>query len=41
MEENIDVVIGRRFRRWAEEANNLLKLRILRYDKRLGGIPER
>jgi len=38
MEKNIDVVIGRRFKKqgmsWTKEgANNLLKLRILRYDK--------
>lgn len=38
MEKNIDVVIGRRFKRqgmsWTKErADNLLKLRILRYDK--------
>ncbi len=38
MEKNIDVVIGRRFKRqgmsWTKEgANNLLKLRILCYDK--------
>jgi hypothetical protein len=38
MEKNIDVVIGRRFKRqgmtWTREgANNLLKLRILRYNK--------
>ena len=38
MEKNIDVVIGRRFKRqgmsWTREgANNLLKLRILCYDK--------
>ena len=38
MEKNIDVVIGRRFKRqgmsWTKEgANNLLKLRILRYNK--------
>lgn len=38
MEENIDVVIGRRFKRQGEGANNLLKLRSLRYNKRLGGI---
>jgi hypothetical protein len=36
--ENIDVVIGRRFKKagmsWTkEEVNNLLKLRILGYDK--------
>ena len=36
MEENIDVVIGRRFKR--QGASNLLKLRSLRYNKRLGGI---
>jgi hypothetical protein len=39
MDENIDVVIGRRFKRQGEGANNLLKLRILRYNKGLGGIP--
>lgn len=38
MEKNMDVVIGRRFKRqgmsWTKEgANNLLKLRILRYNK--------
>jgi len=38
MEKNIDVVIGRRFKKqgmsWTKEgANNLLKLRILRYNK--------
>jgi hypothetical protein len=38
MEKNIDVVIGRRFKRqrmsWTKEgANNLLKLRILWYSK--------
>ena len=38
MEKNIDVVIGRRFKKhgmsWTKEgANNLLQLRILRYDK--------
>ena len=38
MEKNIDVVIGHRFKRhgmsWTKEgANNLLKLRILRYNK--------
>jgi hypothetical protein len=38
MEKNIDVVIGRRFKKpgmsWTKEgANNLLKLRILGYDK--------
>ena len=38
MEKNIDVVIGRRFKRqgmsWTKEgANNLLKLRILSYNK--------
>ena len=38
MEKNIDVVIGRRFKRqgmsWTKEgANNLLKLRILRYNR--------
>jgi hypothetical protein len=39
MEKNIDVAIGRRFKkqglRWTKEgANNLLKLRILRYNKK-------
>jgi hypothetical protein len=38
MEKNIEVVIGRRFKRWGmcwsrEGAQNLLKLRILRYDR--------
>ncbi len=38
MEKNIDIVIGRRFKkqgmRWTTEGvNNLLKLRILRYNK--------
>jgi len=41
MEKNIDGVIGRRFERQREGANNLLKLRILHYNKRLGGIPEK
>lgn len=39
IEENIDVVIGRRFKRQREGANNLLKLRILRYNTKWGGIP--
>jgi hypothetical protein len=41
MEENIDVVIGRRFKRQREEANNLLKLRILRYNTKWGEFWER
>jgi hypothetical protein len=39
LEENIDVVIGRRFKRQGEGADNLLKLRILRYNARRGRIP--
>ena len=41
IEENIDVVIGRRFKRQREGANNLLKLRILRYNTKWGEFWER
>jgi hypothetical protein len=39
LEQDIDVVIGRRFKRWGKGANNLLKFGILRYNTRRAGIP--